>query len=158
MTDEMTITIGRVDEAGLETGETDSVIENGLQIGGEIGVESATIVTGEMTPMMRHEGAAGILLTRGPVAEWKIRVPKVALERTWPRFPRYVDSCLALGRQFLTCIRRSPRHRPQLRSQRQTKRLNALPSWRHGRRKWLRIKSVRKKSLPPEAIESYWMK
>ena len=79
----MTIIIGpdgEIDLEIVEIVETRSAIGSDLQTGGDIGVGSGTIVTGEMTPMTRIEGAPGILLTRGPVAEVMITGGRLHLE------------------------------------------------------------------------------
>lgn len=65
----MTIIIGLDDGTDLGIAETDLATGSDLQTGGDIGAESGTIVTGEMTPMTGIEDAPGILLTHGPVAE-----------------------------------------------------------------------------------------
>lgn len=56
------------DESVAEIAETDST-GTALQTGGDAEAASGTTETGETTLMIRHEGAAGTLLTQGPVAE-----------------------------------------------------------------------------------------
>lgn len=87
----MTITIDLGGEIGQEIGETDLATGNVPQTGGDIGVESVTIVTGEMIPMTGLEGAAGILLTHGPAAEAKITVGKLLPEMKRRKLPRYAS-------------------------------------------------------------------
>jgi hypothetical protein len=86
----MTIIIGLDDETDLEIAEIDSAIESDLQTGEDIGAESGTIVTGEMTPMIGIEDAPGILLTRGPVAEVMIIGGKLHPEPKPCKRPRSV--------------------------------------------------------------------
>jgi hypothetical protein len=57
------------DEIDQEIAETDMATGSALQTGGDAGVETEIIVTGETTLMIWLEGAARTLLTRGPVAE-----------------------------------------------------------------------------------------
>lgn len=57
-------------EIDRETGETDTLIETDPQTDGDVEVETAITVTGEMIPtMIGHEGAARTLLTLGTVVE-----------------------------------------------------------------------------------------
>jgi len=70
----MMIITGLAGEIGQEIVETDLRTGSDLLTDDVGGVENEIIVTGETTPMIGLEGAARILLTRGPIAEAKTTV------------------------------------------------------------------------------------
>jgi hypothetical protein len=145
------------DEIDQGTAGIDMPIESDLQTGGDAEAESGITGTGETTPMIGLEGAARILLTHGPVAEAKIIVGRLQVDRKARKPPRFAYTHRPLVNKWLNCLYRPPKHQPPLPRLRPRRRQNVLRSWKHGRRKWQRIRNVRRKILEQEGLENFWM-
>ena len=145
--------IGVTDHETEDAREIDMWIESDLQTDDVDEVGNGTFVIGEMIPERGIEDAARTLLTRTRAIE----VMKIEIGSHEPEALKLVTFVypIVLPMDMPLIVPTSLRNPLFLLAKPMRKRRrNAWQSWRHGRRRWLRTKSERRRSFPLEGLES----